>query len=118
LRVEGLERIVDLRTQRGERAKPGREHFLRFAKALLTGARTSPAVTQPLGLAYEIVPAEDPTVSTAPFRGRVLFRGSPLAGALVVAMLRSDPSVRLTARSDAGGGFVFNLPKAGVWLIK
>ncbi len=118
LRVEGLEHIIDLRTQRGERTKPGREHFLRYAKSLLTGARTSPAVTQPMGLAYEIVPADDPTVSTAPFRGRVLFTGAPFAGALVVAMLRSDPSIRLTTRSDAQGGFVFALPRPGVWLIK
>ncbi len=33
-------------------------------------------------------------------------------------MLRSDPSVRLTAYSDVRGEFSLALPRAGVWLIK
>src|SRR6266542_1047920 len=48
LRQQGLERIVAARARRGERAKPGREIFSRCAKAILTGARASIAVTQPL----------------------------------------------------------------------
>jgi uncharacterized GH25 family protein len=118
LRLEGLDRIIDLRTERGERAKPGHEYFSRYAKALLTGERSSPAVTEPLGLTFEIVPEVDPTAGAAPLRGRVLYRGSPLAGALVVALWRNDPSVRLTLRSDAQGAFTFVLPRAGVWLVK
>jgi uncharacterized GH25 family protein len=118
LRQEGLERIIDIRAKRGQRDKPGRERFYRYAKALLTGQQPSAAVTQPLGLAYEIVPDDDPTARLAPFGGRVLYGGKPLAEALVVAMLRSDPSVRLTVRSDAQGAFSFVLPRAGVWLIK
>jgi uncharacterized GH25 family protein len=118
LRQEGIERIIDLRAKRGEHEKPGRERFYRYAKALLTGQQPSPSVTQPLGLAYEIVPDDDPTARSAPFRGRVLYDGKPLAGALVVAMRHSDASVRLTARSDEQGAFTFVLPRAGVWLIK
>jgi Domain of unknown function (DUF4198) len=118
LRSEGLERIIALRTARRERDKPGREHFYRYAKALLTGQATSEAVMRPLGFAYEIVPERDPTRGPPAFRGRVLHDGKPLAGALVVAMLHSDPSVRLTARSDAQGAFSFALPRSGVWLIK
>jgi len=118
LRLEGLERIIDVRTRRGERAKPGRERFSRYAKALLTGKQASVGVSQPIGLAYEIVPDDDPTVQSAAFRGRVLHAGKPLAGALVVAILRSDPSVRLAMRSDRQGAFSFDLPRAGVWLIK
>jgi uncharacterized GH25 family protein len=118
LRQEGLERIIDIRAKRGDRAEPGREHFYRYAKALLAGERRSVAATQPMGLAYEIVPDDDPTVGSAAFRGRVLHEGEPLAGALVVAILRNDPSVRLAARSDGRGAFSFVLPRAGVWLIK
>ena len=118
LRQEGLERIVDIRTARGERERPGRERFFRYAKTLLAGGRTSVRPMQPIGLAYEIVPDEDPTVRFVPFRGRVLHAGKPLAGALVVAMLRSNPSVRLSMRSDDRGGFAFVLPHAGIWLIK
>jgi uncharacterized GH25 family protein len=118
LRLEGLDRIIDVRTRRGEREKPGRERFARYAKALLTGERTSGAVTQPLGLAYEIVPDQDPTRRLAPFGGRVLYAGRPLEGALVVAILRSDPSVRIETRSDARGAFSFPLSRPGVWLVK
>jgi uncharacterized GH25 family protein len=118
LRQEGLERIIDIRAKRGQRDKPGRERFYRYAKALLTGEQPSAAVTQPLGLPYEIVPDDDPTARLARFGGRVLYDGKPLAEALVVAMLRSDPSVRLTVRSDARGAFSFVLPRAGVWLVK
>lgn len=118
LRLEGLERIIELRSARGASAKPGRERFSRYAKALLTGERTSAAAIQPIGFTYEIVPDEDPTVGLSLFRGHVLHGGKPLAGALVVAMPHSDPSVRLAMRSDANGAFAFTLPQSGVWLIK
>ena len=118
LRQEGLERIIDLRAQRGDRAEPGREHFYRYAKALLGGERRSVAAMQPIGLAYEIVPDDDPTLGSSAFRGRLLHEGEALAGALVVAMSRNDPSVRLATRSDRDGAFSFILPRAGVWLVK
>ncbi len=118
LRLYGLERIIELRARRGERQKAGREIFVRCAKALLTGARPSLAAAQASGLPYEIVPAADPTAGQAPFRGRVLFHRTPLAGALVVAIYRDDTSVRATARSGTGGTFTLALPKPGVWLVK
>ena len=118
LRQEGLDRIIALRGERGERAKPGREYFSRYAKALLAGERGSAEVTQPLGLTYEIVPQADPTAGATPLRGLVLYRGKPLTDALVVALWRDDPSLRLTTRSDARGAFSFDLPQAGVWLVK
>lgn len=118
LRQEGLDRIIDMRAARGERAKPGRERFYRFAKALLAGKTPSAAATQPLKFGYDIIPDSDPTVPSAAFRGRVLHAGKPLAGTLVMAVPHNDPSARLTARSDSRGGFSFILPRAGVWLIK
>lgn len=118
LRQEGLERIVAARVKKGESAKPGRDMFFRYAKALLAGDRTSAVASQPIGLRYEIVPESDPTAGAAPFRGRVLYAGKPLAGALVVAMLRGDPAMKLRARSNRQGEFSFALPRAGVWLVK
>lgn len=118
LRQHGLDAVLKERGKRGERAKPGRERFYRYAKALLTGPHPSAAATAPIGFAYEIVPNADPTAICGPLRARVLYNGKPLAGALVEALLRSDPSVRQTTRSDAQGGFTFTLPRDGVWLIK
>ena len=118
LRQYGLEEIIAARATRGERARPGRERFFRYAKALLTGRRPSDAVGKPIGFAYEIVPDADPTARTGPLHGRVLYEGKPLADARVVALLKGDPSQRLTARSDARGTFSFALPRPGVWMIK
>jgi len=118
LRLYGLDAIIESRNQHGERTKPGRERFFRYAKALLTGAQPSADASKPLGLAYEIVPEEDPTVRLAPFRGHILYDGKPFAGALVVALLQGEPSVQLKTHSDAQGAFSFALPRAGVWLIK
>lgn len=118
LRQYGLETIVTERARRGEAARPGRERFFRYAKALLTGTAQSAAATQALGFAYEIVPGDDPTANAGPLRGRILYDGKPLADALVEALWRDDPSVRLSMRSDAQGAFVFALPRPGVWLIK
>ncbi|MBZ5560307.1 MAG: DUF4198 domain-containing protein [Acidobacteriia bacterium] len=118
LRLEGLDRVIVRRAELGERARKGREYFSRYAKALLTGARTSAAVTQPVGLDYEIVPDEDPTVHAGALRGHMLYEGKPLQGALVVAILRSNPTVRIATRTTEQGSFAFALPRAGVWLVK
>jgi uncharacterized GH25 family protein len=66
----------------------------------------------------ELIPASDPTLAAGPFRGRLLYRGSPLAGVRVVAIPRSNPSAALATRSDARGDFSLPLPDGGVWLIK
>lgn len=119
LRQHGLEHVLDARGKRGESGKPGRERFYRYAKALLGGTQASAAAaTGPAGFAYEIVPDDDPTARFGPFRGRVLYDGKPLGGALVVAIPHSGPAAQLTARSDAQGGFAFDLPRGGVWLVK
>lgn len=118
LRQYGLDDALAERAQRGERTKPGKERFFRYAKALLAGETTNAEVSKPVGLAFEIVPDDDPTARLMPFRGHILYDGKPLAGALVEALLHGKPSTRLKATSDAQGTFSFALPRAGVWLIK
>ncbi len=118
LRLYGLDDIVASRGARGEHDKPGRERFYRYAKALLTGLASSAAVTKPLGLDYEIVPDADPTARLAPFHGRILYEGKPLANAVVVALLHGEPSVQLRTHSDAQGTISLPLTRPGIWLIK
>jgi hypothetical protein len=118
LRLEGLDAIVARRRARGTSGDPGLEYFTRYAKALLTGQFTSPAVVQPIGLPMEIVPDADPTRRIGPLGGTLRYHGAPLAGALVVAMPRANPSERSAVRSDARGAFTFSRLHAGVWLIK
>jgi uncharacterized GH25 family protein len=107
LRDEGLEAIRAQRARRGESNKPDRERFYRYAKSLIgSGA------TKPFGWRLEIVPDTDPS------RVQVVFEGKPLAGALVTALYRDDPSLKLQLRTDAHGRAAFALPRKGVWLIK
>lgn len=118
LRREGLDDVIAVRRARGKSGQPGLEYFTRYAKALLTGASASPAVSRPLGFELEIVPDADPTVRTGGLAGRVLYRHAPLAGALVIAMPQANPAARSTVRTDARGAFMFSLLQPGVWLIK
>ncbi len=118
LRQYGLDAVVEQRAKRGEQTKPGHERFYRYAKALLSGAQTSAVATQPLGFDFEIIPDADPTLTSAPLRGHILYNGKPLAGVLVEAFWRDDPRVRVAQRSDVQGAFTFALPRPGVWLIK
>ncbi|WP_316233787.1 DUF4198 domain-containing protein [Bradyrhizobium sp. SZCCHNPS2010] len=118
LRLYGLDDIVASRAARGESDRLGRERFYRYAKALITGRAPAVDVTRPVGLAYEIVPDNDPTSRFAAFHGRVLYEGKPLANALVVALLHGQPSVHLATHSDGNGVISLPLPCPGIWLIK
>jgi len=118
LRRQGLEWVIAARARDGESGDPGRELFSRQAKAILAGARPFGEASRPFGLRYEIVPVGDPSFAASTFRGRALYEGQPVSGALVTALLRGDPKLRLTTRSDRGGGFAFTLPRPGVWLVE
>jgi uncharacterized GH25 family protein len=119
LRDEGLERIVALRAKSGDSAKPSKEIFSRCAKSLLLAGdgKGGAVFSKPLGLRYELIPESNP-MTAAELKVRALYEGKPLANALLVALDRDDPSVRIDVRTDAGGRAAFHLPKNGVWLIK
>jgi hypothetical protein len=112
LKLEGLDRIIELRAKRGETNKPDHEIFSRCAKALLV-AGGAPAATNDVTLGFRLELVRE---SESSFR--LLFEGKPLAGALVVALQQDDPSIRLSARSDKKGRVSFTLTKNGVWLVK
>jgi len=115
LRDEGLERIIDARAKRGESKKPSREIYSRCVKSLLIAGDGPTKFDKPLRFRYEIVPV---TMTAGAIDVRVLYESKPLAGALVVAMHRDDPLLRIRVRSDAKGRASFQLPKRGVWMIK
>jgi uncharacterized GH25 family protein len=121
LKLEGLDSIRALRLQRGESKKPDRERFFRYAKSIVLADRATAADDIPLDQAFgyrlELIPESNPMAAT-PLRVRIVFEGKPLAGALVTAIQRDNPSVRISARSDRGGHVSLNLPAPGVWLVK
>lgn len=121
LKEEGLEQIIRIRAGRGESQKPSREFFARCAKALVvSGGGPRAGFDRVLGFTLEIVPERDPEAWQAgsDLVFRIVYEGMPLPGVLIVAMPQSEPSRKLTARSDAGGRAVFRLPHAGIWLVK
>ena len=122
LRLEGLERISELRKKRGQSGKPSREVYSRNVKSLLVvGGAATPGFDKVLGLPLELVPEKNPYGMTSkdPLPVRLLFRGKPLAGALVVAIPRSNPKGgALRQRSDSEGRVRFSLPPNDVWLVK
>lgn len=134
---EGLERIVRLRAERGESQQEGREKFSRCATTLLeVGQAMDRRVPRALGCSLELRlllhPADEDSEGALGLR--VLFRGRPLSGALVVALQASQPMTvaelflelssketapgRVRERSDSRGEVTLQLEEAGPWLIK
>ena len=133
LRDEGLDAVVAFRAAHGESALNGEEMFSRNAKAVVVAATdgASPAklaaltsrdaalLRRPLGLTLEIVPETDvrQLASGVPFVLRVLYRGKPLAGALVKSFPQGSVVTESRVRTDAAGRATMTLGKPGVWLI-
>ena len=121
LKEEGLDAVAALRARRNETGVKAREIFSRCAKSLVA---TGPAKTgqgdRPLGFTLELIAERNPyaITSRADFPVRLLYENRPLAGALVVAINRANPSERLTSRTDKEGRVRFTLTRSGMWLVK
>ncbi len=120
LRLEGLERVLDERRRRGEDGRESHEVYARCAKSLLSVAGGRRGYDRVIGLPLELVPEGNPYAlapgETLPVR--LLYRGRPLAGALVVASPRAHPDDEVRARSDRQGRVELRLATAGAWLVK
>jgi uncharacterized GH25 family protein len=126
LSEEGLDAVRAERARKGQTAAPVKEVFSRCAKAFLNvggeGADGA-GFDRVLGLTLELIPEKDPTkLRTAPGGAelpvRLLYRGKPLAGALVAGLPRDRPDAKVTARTDAAGRARLRLDRPGVWLVK
>jgi uncharacterized GH25 family protein len=119
--LEGLAAAGAARAAAGTTQEPGRELYSRRAKALVqVGSLLSPAVTRPVGLTLEIVPQRHPYAAGGDNRlpVTVLFRGKPLANALVDLTALDDGSEPTQAqRTDASGTATFDIPRTGAWKI-
>jgi uncharacterized GH25 family protein len=118
---EGLDAVKAMLGPARQRAASAREQYSRCAKALLSSGPPSAADRdRALGMPLELVAERNPYTTAAgqEFPVALLYRGAPLADALIIAINKDDPSSKLTARSDRQGRVVFHLPRAGTWLIK
>jgi uncharacterized GH25 family protein len=123
--LEGLESISALRKSRGESSKPSTEVYSRAAKSLISsGAGSGAGFDRPVGLELELVPERDPyqLVPGGELPVRLLYRGKPLAGAMVFALdfHHADKTApdRIAARTGRDGRVALRLPEAGFWLIE
>ena len=121
LKEEGLESIAELRASRNQKDAKVRELFARCAKSLvLSGSPKDAAEDRSLGFPLELVAERNPyTVRThADLPVRLTYLNRPLAGALVVAINRRDPSQKIALRTGKDGRVRFRLTSDGDWLIK
>jgi hypothetical protein len=116
---EGLERVRALPDyERLVNRKIIRERYSRNAKSLITVG--PPAETDRIvGLPLELVAERNPAVGgqRGAFPVRLLLRGKPLPGALVIAFQRTNPVTRITARTDENGRAQLPLKNPGLWLL-
>ncbi|MBI4751314.1 MAG: DUF4198 domain-containing protein [Acidobacteria bacterium] len=121
LKEEGLDTITALRARRNETGASTRELFTRCAKSLvLSGSPSKAQADRRLGFPLELVAERNPYTLRAgeDLPVCLVYQNRPLAGALVVAMNRLNPSEKLSARTDANGRVRFRLRPNGMWLIK
>jgi uncharacterized GH25 family protein len=121
LKEEGLDAIAALRARRNETGASAHELFSRCAKSLvLSGSSSEAQGDRPLGFTLELVAERNPYAIRVgeDFPVRLTYENRPLAGALVVAMNRLNPSEKLAARTDNAGRVRFRLRPGGMWLVK
>lgn len=128
LKDEGLDHVLRARAERGEAQKPGKEIYSRCAKALLVvgkppakdASAPSADFERVAGLPLELVPASDWSRAHAGdvLGARLLFRGQPLANALVGCMPQADPKAEVRLRTDAQGRVSFTTTHAGTILVR
>jgi len=119
LKDEGLDAIVALRARRNQSAAGAKEMFSRCAKTLILSG-TPEGGDRTLGFPLELVAEHNPYTirpgEDLPLR--LTYENRPLAGALVVAMNRLNPTEKLKARTDKDGRVRLHLTPGGMWLIK
>ena len=121
LRDEGLDAIAALRARRNETSAKAHEIFSRCAKSLvLSGSPSTGQGDRVLGFTLELVAERNPYATRAgeELPVRLTYENRPLAGALVVAMNRLNPSEKVAARTDKEGRVRFRLRPGGMWLVK
>ena len=121
LKEEGLDAVAALRARRNETGVSARELFSRCAKSLvLSGSPSEAEGDRVLGFPLELVAERSPYAirDGQDLPVRLTYENRPLAGALVVAMNRLNPSSKLMARTDNDGRVRFRMRPVGMWLVK
>ncbi len=125
LASEGLDHILELRKKRGESDRPGRERYSRYVKTFIcAGKPDDRAYKRTIGQMLELVPLNNPYRLSVgdTLTVQLLFRGKPLAGALIsstYADFQGRPDHYLqSARTNEKGIARVPISHTGPWLVR
>ncbi len=121
LTEDGLDEIIDLRSQRQQTESKAREFYTRYSKLLLqSGSDLSPVVTQPVGALHEIVPLQNPyALKVGDYLTiKVMYGGKPRPHALVKIWTKRDKTTFLqNLYTENDGTLKFPINAAGEWMV-
>ena len=121
LKEEGLDAVAALRARQHATGAGARDLYTRCAKSLiLSGRATEAQHDRALGFTLELVAERNP-YALGPGQDlpvRLTYESRPLPDALVVAMNRSNPAEKVTARTDSDGRVRLPVRPGGMWLVK
>lgn len=121
LKEDGLEYILDERTNTGDLNKIATEYYSRYAKVLVqAGNKTDDTFKKKLGLRYEIIPEQNPYALKVGdhLQCRVLFEGKPAAHALVKVWNKVNETTFLqNIYTENDGTMRFPISASGPWMV-
>ena len=121
LKEEGLTDIIAWRAQHGESAKPGKERYSKYAKAILLSGAANGFAGHAVGYVIELIPEADPyTLKPGDLLPiQVLFRGKPAAGLQIESAwaAKTGRKTAVAGRTGPDGRLKVPLPAAGFWRI-
>jgi uncharacterized GH25 family protein len=121
LKEDGLLDILALRKAQGTQNKPGRERYSRSIKTMFqVGEPELNIPLEPLKRQIEITPQQNP-ISLKPgdnFSVLVTFEGQPLANRPVTLLNQTKAKLRQEKATDNNGQVTFQVPTAGVWMVR
>jgi len=119
---EGLDDALAWRRENGLEQNRGLERYIRHAKTLIQAGDDFDidASGRVIGYDLEIVPESNPYRLKAgdELAVRLLYRGKPAAGLLLIAFNKQTPENRQRIRSDAEGRVRIRLDRSGPWMLK
>jgi uncharacterized GH25 family protein len=121
LKEDGLDEVLEHRTNNGTLADTARENYARCAKLLVqVGDRTDDAYRKVAGLPLEIVPLSNPYALKMgdEISFRILFNGKPLAFTLVkIWNKREGKTFIQNLHTDKTGTVTTRLSNFGSWMV-
>jgi len=120
---DGLDTALQLRKERGQEQRQGREFYQRCVKTLVQVdpvADGDATFAHEVGLPLELIPVENPYAGHAPgpITFRLLYRHRQLNNALVQVWHRADGRTTQTKlRSDERGEIHFEIWHSGRWMV-